>query len=443
MAHSLASSVIQIKRQFRQLLPAQVILDACAGAGHVFRQRKFDPVVTIHLFILQILHGNTAILHLRHLVSASVNAAAYCQARMRLPLTVYETLLDYSAALLRPARQSILTGVRRVLLVDGTSSLLPDTASVRKLFRQPANIKPGCGYPMAKVLAIFDAATGAVLRPLICSLFVHEASKVWMLHPLLGAGDLLVGDRAFCSYVHLVMLSMRGVHGLFRMQQKQLVDFRRGRRHGGKGRPKSRFVRKLGPMDQLVEYFRPKIKPKWMSQKQYAALLPGLIVRELRYRLEAHGQRTRVVTIVTTLLDEKLWPAEKIAELYGLRWQVETHFAQLKTGMKMRQLKCKTVAGVQKELLMYFITYNLIRRVILDAAERQRVAVHRLSFTDALRWLAHAREGADMIVLVVIPLRPDRHEPRVKKYLNYRYCPMTQPRHIMKKRPYLYADKAK
>jgi hypothetical protein len=296
---------------------------------------------------------------------------------------------------------------------------------------------------MAKILALFDAAGGAVLRPLIHTLFVHEGSSIWKLHPLLGAGDLLVGDRAFCSYTHLAMLSVRRVWALFRMQQRRKVDFRRGRKHGGKGRPQSRHIRKLGRYDQLVEWFKPQVRPKWMSKKQYAALPASLTVRELRYHLVGRGQRTRIVTIATTLLDPALWPAGKIAELHGLRWQVETHFAQLKTTMKMSQIKCKTAAGVKKELLMHLITYNLVRRVMLDAAGRQEVAPRRISFIDALRWLANARPGDQMIVLMVIPPRPGRHEPRVKKYQKYRYLSMTTPRHIMLKRPYLYADKVK
>lgn len=111
--------------------------------------------------------------------------------------------------------------------------------------------------------------------------------------------------------------------------------------------------------------------------------------------------------------------------------------------MKMSQLKCRSAEGIKKELLICFITYNLIRRIIRDAAGRQQVEARRISFIDALRWLANARDGDELIVLAVIPPRPNRHEPRVKKYLKYRYRPMTRPRHIMKKRPYLYADKAK
>ncbi|MCA1706505.1 MAG: IS4 family transposase [Actinobacteria bacterium] len=442
MAHSIATPPLQIKRKFCKLLPQEVILDACRKAEYRWRERKFDPVVTVHLFILQVLHGNTAIGHLRHLVHHAVNAAAYCKARMRIPLAVYEALLDHAAHLASRGCEPVFAAMR-VFLVDAASSLTPDTPAIRKLFQQPKNIKPGCGLPMAKVLALFDAASGAILRPLICSLFVHEASSVWRLHPLLRAGDLIVGDRAFCSYAHLAMLHARDVFGLFRVQQRQQVDFRRGRRHGGKGKPKSRFIRKLGPCDQLVEWVKPKQKPKWMSRKQFAALPKGLVVRELRYHLQARGQRTRVVTVVTTLTDPALYSAEKIAELYGLRWQVETHFAQLKTGMKMARLKCKSPEGVKKELLTCFIAYNLTRAIMREAAERQGVLPGRISFIDALRWLADARKGDELIVLLVIPVRPDRHEPRVKKYLKYRYRPMTRPRHILKKRPYLYADKAK
>jgi hypothetical protein len=442
MAHSIATPPLRIKRQFCKLLPDDVVLDACRAAGHRWRRRKFDPVSVIHLFILQVLNGNAAILHLRHLARCAVNAAAYCRARMRIPLAVYETLLDHTAQLASRGCAPVLAAMR-IFLVDAASSLTADTPSVRQLFEQPGNVKPGCGYPMAKVLALFDAASGAILRPLICSLFVHEASGVWALHPLLRGGDLMVGDRAFCSYAHLAMLHARGVFGLFRVQQRRQVDFRRGRGHGGKGRPKSRFVRKLGRCDQLVEWAKPQAKPKWMSKAQFAALPASLLVRELRYHLQARGQRTRVVTIVTTLLDPALYPADKVAALYGLRWQVETHWGQLKTGMKMAQLKCKSADGVKKELLTYFIAYNLTRVVMREAAGRQGLAVGRISFIDALRWLTHAHDGDVLIVLAVIPLRPDRHEPRVKKYLKYRYRPMTRPRHILKKRPYLYADKTK
>jgi hypothetical protein len=87
-------------------------------------------------------------------------------------------------------------------------------------------------------------------------------------------------------------------------------------------------------------------------------------VRELRYTLKARGQRTRVVTIASTLLDPIRYPQEVIAALYGVRWTVETHFAELKTTLKMRKVKSRTPEGVQKELAGYCLVYNLIHTVM-------------------------------------------------------------------------------
>jgi len=272
-------------------------------------------------------------------------------------------------------------------------------------------------------------------------LCTHEQSGVWRLHPMLGPGDLLVGDRGFCSYVHLAMLHLAGVAGLFRMHQRQIVDFRPGRRRrrkGDRGRPRSRVVRRLGPRDQVVAWAKPEQVPKWMktTPARFAALPAGLHVRELRYRVAGRGRRTRVVTIATTLLDPALYPKEKVAELYGLRWSVETHFAELKTTLRMRRVKSRTPDGVRKELAVYCLVYNLVRRVMLRAAARQGTTPDRVSFVDALRWLlCAAAPGEAEPLLVINPRREGRDEPRVIKNLRDNYRKMTLPRAQMRRRP--------
>ena len=138
-------------------------------------------------------------------------------------------------------------------------------------------------------------------------------------------------------------------------------------------------------------------------------------MRELRYRIDGPGFRTRCVTLVTTLLDAEAYPPEALAELYGTRWRVEQYLRDLKQTMKMDVLRCKTVDGVLKELMVYGIVYNLVRLVMGEAARRQRVAVDRISFIDALRWLLEARPGEAMPRLVVNPSRPGRFEPRVQE----------------------------
>ncbi len=243
------------------------------------------------------------------------------------------------------------------------------------------------------------------------------------------------------------MLSLRGVMGLFRMHQRQIVSFRPRRghlrisqRYGRQSRmsrlrrqgiPTSRFVRRLGKHDQVVAWQKP-IRPKWMNRKQWKILPQELLMRELRYQIPRNGQRTFCVTIATTLLDSQRYPKEKIAELYGIRWTVETHFAELKTTLRMRKVKSKTAIGVQKELAVYCLVYNLVHLVMLEAARRKRVTPDRISFIDTVRWLLCAESG-EAPDLVVNPRRPGRHEPRVVKDREDTHTKMIRPRAILRK----------
>lgn len=433
---TVSSALRRVKQDLQPFLPERSIQQACLNIGYRWRNRLFDPVATLHLFILQILNFNTAITHLRHLSKVSINAASYCKARMRLPLAVVQLLLASSAqAMARGKGARRLWHGLRVFLTDGSGTIAPDTPQLQKKFPQPGSQKKGCGFPQVKILGLFDAFTGLVLEALCFSLF-HEQSQVWRLHPLLGVGDLLVADRGLCSYVHLAMLHLRGILGLFRMHQQQIVDFRpyrKSRKKGQTGKPRSRFVKRLGKHDQLVRWIKPKQRPKWMKPKQWAGIPASLLVRELRYTIKARGQRTRVVTIATTLLDPKRYPKEEIAALYGIRWTVETHFAELKTTLKMRKVKSKTPEGVQKEIAVYCLVYNLIHMVMLAAARRQRVDPGRISFIDTVRWLLSAAPGESLPDLVVNPLRPDRHEPRVIKDRQDKYKVMTKPRRQLRK----------
>jgi hypothetical protein len=287
---------------------------------------------------------------------------------------------------------------------------------------------------------LFHAGTGLLLEVFAAPLRSHDLAGIGAILPLLRAGDVLVADRGFCSFAHLALLISQGVHAVFRLHQKQIVDFTPGRAHARpgqkrapKGMPRSRWIQAHGLMDQVVEYFKPVVRPAWLSEAQFRALPESIRVRELRYRITAPGFRTREVTLVTTLTDAELYPADALAELYGTRWRVEEHLKALKQTMKMDVLKCMTVDGVLKELTVYAMAYNLVRVTMGQAAGRQGVAADRVSFLDALRWLRGAEEGEEMPELVVNPHRPGRYEPRVRKRRPKQYPLMTRPRAELRK----------
>lgn len=439
---SISRALDRLKEDLQEHLPDHSILAACEAVDHDWRERKLGPVATVQLFMLQALWFNTAIEHLRHLAGFPFTAAAYCRARMRLPLSVLQQLLLDSSASMRAGdvqrdgqpNAGLWRGLR-AFLVDGSSTIAPDTPELQNAFGQPSGQKAGCGFPVPKTLGLFDAFTGMIVQMLAFPLYTHEQSKVWQLHPHLKGGDLLVGDRGFCSFFHLALLHARGVLACFRLHQRQIVDFRPYRKPRGQaakasrtGKPTSTFLRRLGRHDHVVLWRRPPKPPKWMSDEQWASMPEWLELRELRYTISARGQRTRVVTIATTLLDPMRYPKEAVAELYGVRWQVETHFAELKTTLRMRKLKCKTEEGVRKELAAYCLVYNLVRAVMVKAAAQQGVTPDRISFIDTIRWLLTAAPGEPIPRLVVNPRREGRHEPRVTKDRQDTYTKMTRPR---------------
>jgi hypothetical protein len=137
---------------------------------------------------------------------------------------------------------------------------------------------------------------------------------------------------------------------------------------------------------------------------------------------------------MTTLLDGKKYPKHKIAELYYFRWDIETNFDHLKTTMKMDILKSKTVDGIKKEILAYFILYNLVRLVMIQAAKNQQVKLRDISFIDALRWLAAATPQTQLFALILVPERKGRLEPRTRKRRPKQYPFMIKSRKKLRKK---------
>jgi hypothetical protein len=393
-------SITEIVKQFKQhwteeLNPAR-IARSCHDCGMTWLDSKLNPVVTMQLFFLQILNGNTACTDLRLLAKMNFTAAGYCQARMRIKLKVFQTLLHRCIGSIQ--QQTLETGRwlgHRVFMIDGSSFSMSDTPELQASFGQPGAQKPGCGFPVAHWLVMMHMGTGMITKMLTSPLRTGDLSNVTELHPELKSGDVLVADRGFCSFAHLCLLIERGVEAVLRVHHQTIVDFTPGRPHAiphrgsgskRKGLPRSRWLRGLGVRDQVVAWLKnPRGKPAWMSAEQFLMLPDEITVRELRYDVHQKGFRVKKVTLVTTLLDDEIYSLPELAKLYCRRWEQETNFGHIKTTMKMDVLKCKTVEGVLKELHVFALIYNLVRQVMIEAAKRQKVDINRISFIGFLQ----------------------------------------------------------
>jgi len=283
MVPNITAILQRLTGEWAARLQPDAILAVCGEVGYTgWRDRVLTPVTTMQLFLWQSLHGNTACNHLPHLSGLRFSAAAYCQARARLPLRFFALLLErFSSAVQRSAVDDGRWQGHRPVLVDGSGCSMPATPALQDAFGQSTEQRPGCGVPVAPLLGLFHAGTGGLLKLVVAPLLTHDLAQVPKVHPMLAPGDVLVADRGLCSYAHLARLVPADVHAVLRIGARQMVDFTPGRHvvrpsvrrtSTVKGVPRSRGLKALGVHDPRVAWLTPKTGPSGLTRESLAAL---------------------------------------------------------------------------------------------------------------------------------------------------------------------------
>jgi hypothetical protein len=424
------------------LLPTPAITKICDEIGHAFRACSYTPMVVVWMFITQVLARDhscqQAVTRLNAwrvacgLAKVSSETTSYCKARGRLPEELFERLLAWTARKCEEiTSEAWLFQGRIVEMVDGWTVTMADTLENQQEYPQPSNQKPGCGFPIARMIGIFSLATGAINHMAIGPHKGKETGETSLLRTILDRilpGRILLADRLYASFWLLAAGEMRDVDLVARVHHSRKVDFRRGL--------------KQGYLDQLVAYDKPA-RPEWMSKEEYASYPDHILVRHLKYKVEQQGFRTRVVTLATTLLDAEVYAAEELASLYYRRWGVELHIRSLKSQMQMDHLRCKSPQMVRKEIHCHMIGYNLVRAAMLASALRFNLCPSQLSFAGAMQaveeFAASLRLGSsrreeqwdnllEVISEIEVGNRPGRQEKRELKRRPKAYRLMSCPR---------------
>jgi hypothetical protein len=425
---SIRARLERIKRNPAELIDPEVVDRACREAKHPWRRRTLDPVATLRAFAAQIAQGNTAIADVVRSSGGVFTESAYCQARSRLPVAVVRAAFDNFTTRARGAG-SASDGRwhgHRTAIMDGTGVSVPDTPALRAAFGVMSHCVEGGGLPLMQTLTVFDAYTGLLLDLHAAPANTRDMRHAAGLHPALEPGDVLVGDRAFASYVHLHQLATIGCHGVFRVSSCWNIPFpaKTGERtrhaYNRHRRCEPILVALIDQDDQVIEMVKPHNRPKYMTPEEFAKVPGKMVVRAVRYKVEGKGLRTREVTLLTTLIDAKKYPAKDLAELYRMRWRLEINLRHLKRTLGMDRLKCESVDGVQRELLMFALVYNAVCDARARVAQARGLEPTRLSFVDTLRTLfLSARDApanaADSNTIRVWPTRGPRTRPRLLK----------------------------
>jgi putative transposase len=357
----------------------------------------------------------------------------YCRARAKLNLAAIQHLVRQSALQLeQQVDPSWLWNDLHVKIVDGFAFTMPDTPANQERFPQHHRQKPGVGFPIARACTVVSLATACVCDLALGRFEGKETGENALLRSMLGGftpNDLVVFDRYCCSYMMLAMLMDHKIQVCAHLHQGRSSDFRRGRR--------------LGFDDHLITWVRPE-RPDWMSLEQYHQIPKTLELREVRYHVTEPEHRTETITIVTTLTDPEQYSKEDLAELYGLRWNVETDILQIKQTLNLDHLRCKSPEMVLRELWVTLLAYNLIRKVIATSAQVHDKQPRCLGFTLACQsilasWMllstGTCRDPEAMSKMMLAHIagnevanRPGRIEPRVLKRRRQRYPLMQYPR---------------
>jgi hypothetical protein len=449
MVHSFRATVAEARRHgdlyFAALLSQDRIEKAFGTARWLWQGWVYTAYVTIWVFLSQCISPDHSCRDaVARLIAwrlaqgrspCSADTGAYCTARGDLPEEALHALVrDTGTEVEDQSPETWLWHGRKVRVVDGSTVTMPDTPENQAAYPQQKSQKPGCGFPIARILVIFSLSVGTVLEAAIGKYQgkqTGENSLFRKLYDALSEDDVILADRYFSGWFDIALPLQRGIDIVVRKHQLRRTDFREGTW--------------LGKDDHLVSWSKP-VRPKWMSVAQYRELPDELTLREVRVRVVQKGFRTRSLLVVTTLTDAEQYPPEEIALLYRRRWQAELHLRSLKIVLQMDQLRCKKPERVRNEFWTHLLGYNLIRGVMAQAALESGRSPWEISFKGTLQTLsqflpillskisseAWCEALLAAIATHIVGHRPDRMEPRKVKRRRKHYQYLCKPRHTYK-----------
>ena len=415
---------------FCDILSSEMIAESINDVAYRERYGFYSPDITLWAFLSQVLDADHTLeaavtrviaFHLSQGQEEEIssNTAAYSKARSRLPEKVISNLVRKSAEQMEISlpKNWLWKMLHHLKLIDGSTNSMPDTPANQALYPQPDSQKEGVGFPIARIVTVISCVTGAVLDLAIGPYSGKETGEHALLRQLMHVfkkGDVALGDCYYASFFLIAMLVEIGVEVVFPIHAARDCDFRQGKR--------------LGKKDHIVQWLKPA-KPKWMAQETYDNIPSEIAVREVSIQSDRKGFRTKSRVIVTTFLDAILVRKNDLALLYSYRWWVELDLRSIKETLQMDILRGKTPEMVHKEIWVHLLAYNMIRKIMIQAAYVHNKNPRELSFKLALHAIKSFRESGILsennekiyaallkaIARKKIGNRPGRQEPRMVK----------------------------
>ncbi|MFC4992623.1 IS4 family transposase [Rubritalea tangerina] len=455
-------------RKFREQLSGQSLTGYSTLFQHILppsflqeidttqRQRAYGFIPVFWAWLGQIIEGNQSCTKSVSLIQSwyrslklpipSSDTSAYCKRRQKLnPNSLQAIDQKIQNHLSRHIQECDLWREHELLSIDGTSIRLMDTVKNQLKYPQAAGQKKDCGFPVMGVVAVANHSHGGIVDTVKCQHQKHDARMAPQLLHTVKENDIMLGDRAFCTYEFTSrIVTERKGNFVMRLHQARhrKLDWRKGK--------------KISSFERLVVWKKPKSQPPGsdLSREQWDVLPTQMTVRYIKMGYENRAGDKEMIVVVTSLLDPEKYPGEEVAALYAERWQIEVKFRDIKTTMGMEHFAVKSPEMAHLTLQMMLITHNLIRCIMQEAAYATGKPVHEMSFQGIRNVITSSHESfrnvagkpilrknhyeafADNCTHHVLDIRPYRREPRAIKLRPKNYQLLTSSRKTFREIPH-------
>jgi len=293
--------------------------------------------------------------------------------------------------------------------IDGTCLRVADTPENERAFSRPGSgDRAASGYPQIRLVGLMALRSHTLAALSFGGFNEGEQTLVKPLWETIPDHSLSILDRNFLSWGALHELHSTGAERHWLLRTKKNLTYR--------------TLRRLGPGDELVE-----ITTRSEARREYPELPKTFLARVISYQVKGFKRQK----LITSMLDPERYPAEEMAALYHVRWEIEVAYDEIKTHMLEREeaLRSRSPELVRQELYGIAIAYNLVRCEMARVAAELGIPPTRISFRNALLsirnfclWAWSSSPGAlprlfgsldsELRLLVLPERRPDRRYPR-------------------------------
>ena len=441
----ISSKIEQITfNSIREVLPDSAVQKICQDIGYKYRDRMITPIVIVLHMVMaaiwpeesfnagwQVLWA-TLVSWFPSTNRKSPSRGTVSNARARLPFEFWRKLFKFVSKQAQGlSKQYDKWRSLRIVLLDGTCISMPGNSRLFEEFGTPTGFHGKCKYPLARLVTLCIANTMTVLDYALGRYDQDENKLAHRILTNLKKGDLLLADRHFAAAHFYFYYKSLGLEFLTKAHQRL----------------------KISRVKRIKSYSRNDFIGWLKINKNYRRKDPELpekiMVRFIQTVVRVRGKR-KVVWLVTSLLDAKLYPAKEIAELYGRRWRIETLFREVKINLSADVLRSKTPEGIRKEITARLVAINVVRTIMLEAAIENGVDPIRISFAHAVRaiisfapalaseplWKLLEIYGAMLTEIAshLVPKRPGRNEPRMVTRERKHYPKLKVARYQWRKR---------